>query len=91
MIVAVWEGASILIDGDRVIANDETVQKVVESLLAEPALKASSVVLEDGGIVEDQITVKPGQPGHARAALSRLAGIRFEIDDGDDIEAPDAE
>lgn len=91
MIIAEWEGATIVVSevGDPApTVSDPTVQRVVESMLEEPALAAAAFTLEDGTLVDDQIRLQPGQPGHVRAALRRLAGITIIGDDGLDLEDP---
>lgn len=89
MIIAEWEGAEIVVDGDRVTATDGTVQRVLDGLMAGPAFVASSEQGEHGLIIEQRIRLQPGDRGHARAVLRGLAGIRFLVDDGDDLDAPD--
>lgn len=89
MIIAEWEGATIVVSevGEpEPTVSDPVVLRVVERMLEAPAPVQTAEHLEDGTIVEQTIPLKPGQPGHVRAALRRLAGIEILADDGADLE-----
>jgi hypothetical protein len=90
MIVAEWEGASIIADGESVTSPDPTVQRILDGLLKGDVMTPASIDDEQGTITETFIRLKPGQPGHARAVLHTLKGIVFIVDDGADIPDPDA-
>jgi hypothetical protein len=89
MLIAEWEGASIVVDQEQASSPDPATQRVLDGLLSRPADKAAGFELEDGTMEDGAVTLKPGQPGHARAAVRQLRGLVIVVDDGDDIEAVD--
>lgn len=88
MIVAGWQGGSIIVDREELVAATPDVRAIAEGILHEPAPAPAGFVVETT-ITDATIMLQPGQAGHARAALRRLAGISFVWDDGSDLEAAD--
>lgn len=79
MILIDWrDGAVLIVDGE--VANPEP-SAAVQRALRRPATVQRSVELPDGGTEEILVRLKPGEPGHVKAAMMALPGARLMLDD----------
>lgn len=81
-----WQNGSIAIDDEQIVAaSDDATRAVFEGVLREPADMLTGELDDAGTITEGTVRLRPGEPGHARAAVHRLAGARIVTDDGADL------